>query len=161
MNDEKLRIMQMVKDGTISPEEGIDLIEALGASKMVEKEDTGEAIMQAEPVDEISSDSNWRPHSIHRHHREHREKRHAGRGKAKWLYIQVNEGDGKNVNIRIPLTLAKFAGKFIPNEAKKELKDKGIELDLDGILNTLQEEGEMNLVEVDEGDDKTVRIFTK
>jgi len=123
MNEEKIRIMQMVKDGTLSPEEGLDLIESLG-----------------------------------RHHKG--ESNHCPHGKAKWLYIQVNEEDGKNVNIKVPLSLVKFAGKFIPNEAKKELKEQGIELDLDGILSSLQDEGEMNLVEINDEDGKTVRIFT-
>ena len=42
MKDEKVRIMQMVKDGTISPKEGIDLIEALGKAVIVETEEEPE-----------------------------------------------------------------------------------------------------------------------
>jgi len=154
MNEEKIRIMQMVKDGTISPEEGLDLIEALGRTSIVEPAEPEESISEA-----VIAGSEPLKKGLFGRHRKG-ESNHCPHGKAKWLYIQVNEEDGKNVNIKIPLSLAKFAGKFIPNEAKKELKEQGIELDLDGILSILQEEGEMNLVEVNDEDGKTVRIFT-
>ena len=154
MNEEKIRIMQMVKDGTISPEEGLDLIEALGKTSIAETVYTEESIQEA-----VSAGSEPLKKGLFgRHHKG--ESNHNPHGKAKWLYIQVNDDDGKNVNIKIPLSLAKFAGKFIPNEAKKELKEQGIELDLDGIISVLQDEGEMNLVEVNDEDGKTVRIFT-
>ena len=170
MTNEKIKIMEMVKDGIISPEEGIDLIDALGKASApevpVEEEETNTGMLAAEMVDEAGNAGTRRGlldfsrHGQRRHHR-HIGREKAYKGRAKWLYIQVNEGDGKNVNIKIPLSLAKFAGKFIPNDAKKQMKEQGIELDLDGILTTLEETGVENLVEVDEGDGKTVKIFTK
>lgn len=167
MTNEKIRIMEMVKDGTISPEEGIDLIEALSKADHSESEKPlKDNIMAAEPVGITEVPETESRRGIFGRHRmmkrEHRQERRGHRnGRAKWLYIQVEDDDGKTVNIKIPLTLAKFAGKFIPNDAKKELKEQGIELDLDGILSAIEDEGEMNLVDVDDGDGKTVKIFTK
>jgi len=135
MNEEKIRIMQMVKDGTISPEEGLDLIEALGKTSIVEPAEPA-VIAGSEPLKK----------GLFGRHRKG-ESKHCPNSKAKWTHIEVNDDDGK-VNIKVPLSLAKLAGKFILNEAKKELKKQGIEFDLDGILSSLKDEGETNLVEV-------------
>ncbi len=146
MNEEKLRIMEMIKDGTITPEEGLEIIEALGPSQtaLVPKPDDTALVSGFEDKEEAESGDSSEP-----------------KRKARWLYIQVNEEDGKNVNIRIPIGLAKFAGKFIPSEAKKQMAEQGVDLDLHGLLEMLEKEGQQNLVEVNEGDGKTVRIFTK
>ncbi len=58
------------------------------------------------------------------------------------LRIKVTDLDtGKDkVNIRIPLRLAKIAERFIPKDAKEDMRDKGIDLeDIMGSLNELQE----------------------
>jgi len=82
--------------------------------------------------------------------------------KPRWLYIKVQDDEkGKNVNIRIPIALAKFANKFIPKHAHAEMKAQGVELDLNGILKTLEDSGQNNLIEVEDGNKKVVQIFTK
>jgi len=147
MNSEKLRILQMIKDGALSPEEGLDLIDALdsSATPMISSLSgkAPQALPQGEPSDEADDET-------------------PPAKKPRWLHIQVHDGeDNKNVNIKIPISLARFAGKFIPNDAKKEMKEQGIDLDLEGLMDMLEKEGRQDLVEVNEGEGKTVRIFTR
>lgn len=149
MSDEKLRVLEMIKDGTISPNEGLDLVEALESSERSLIRATPDEEHLDIPVccsDDETSDSDS-PGGKTR--------------KPRWLFIKVNEGDGKVVNIKIPIGLAKFAGKFIPKEAKAAMAGHGIDLDLNGLMKTLEDCGPMNLVEVNEGDGKVVKIYTE
>lgn len=148
MSDEKLRILEMIKDGTISPQEGLDLIQALESSE--------KSLIRATPDQSLLD--------INRSHSEETGNdgdAAASKRRPRWLYIKVNDEDGKNVNIKIPISLAKFAGKFIPKDAKAEMSAQGIDLDVDGIMKILEEEGPMNLIEVNDDDGKSVRIFTE
>ncbi|HDS30401.1 MAG TPA: hypothetical protein ENN67_05085, partial [Firmicutes bacterium] len=82
MKDEKLRIMKLIKEGKITPEEGLELLEALGTQPAIQDEF------------ESCSDSD--------------DETATGKRKARWLFIKVHEKDGnKNVNIKVPITLAK------------------------------------------------------
>ncbi len=135
VTDERLRILELIKEGNITPTEGLDLLEALGT--------TGTTQTYEPPQPEAG------------------EEREAPKRKARWLYIQVDDKESnKKVNIKVPLTLAKFAGKFIPKEAKMEMAKQGIDFDLEGLMEVLQEEGEQDLVNVEDGDE-TVRIFIR
>jgi hypothetical protein len=141
MADQKLQIMNMVKDGTISPEEAIELLQALdsGAKKMLNPPQNAQDTV---PCCTATVTSNGK--------------------KPRFLKIQVqDEEENKNVNIVIPIALAKFAGKFIPKEARAEMSAQGVDLDLDGIMDCLEKECCQNLVEVTEGNKKIVRIFTE
>jgi hypothetical protein len=150
MDKEKLRILEMIKDGTVSPQEGLDLINALAASGTP----ATPASTQTSPP--VSFDPCCHPEE------EVMSDESQGCCKPRWLYINVDDQEsGKKVNIRVPITLAKFAGKFIPKEARAEMREKGIDLDLTGILDQLTKEGQQDLVEVMEGDKKIVRIYTK
>ncbi len=146
MNEEKLRILQMIKDGTISPEEGLDLIESLGTVEKSVVTRTADADVE-----------------VQQQLQEPGEEEEPGRRKPKYLRIMVTDGETKkNVNVKIPVTLAKFAGKFIPKDAKEEMKEQGIDLDLEGLMKILEEEGQQDLVQVNDGEGKkVVRIFTE
>ena len=79
--------------------------------------------------------------------------------KPRFLRIKVDdEGSNKKVNVRIPIALAKFAGKFIPKHARIEMKEQGMEFDLDEVLSQL-ENSEEGRIEVREGDSKIVMIY--
>jgi len=146
MNEEKLRILEMIREGTVSPQEGLDLINALEATEtsITTRESSPEAF---DPGREDEEPEGEEP----------------GKGKKpRWLYIKVDDQEsGKKVNIRVPITLAKFAGKFIPKDAKNEMKEQGIDLDLSGLMEQLEKEGQQDLVEVMDGEKKIVRIYTK
>jgi len=87
------------------------------------------------------------------------------RGIAKLLRINVDvlgDEDTKQAKVRvnIPLALAKFASKFMPEEAKSQLDLQGI--DLAELLDTLGDDlPEGKLVDIDaseEGEGKTAKI---
>jgi hypothetical protein len=141
MSDEKLRILQMIKDRTLTPEEGLDLIQALDMSES----SAGTGL--AEPVSQSKADDSSEQTQAN------------GKLKPRFLRIKVeDEESNKKVNIRIPIALAKFAGKFIPKHARHEMKEQGVEFDLDEILSQL-ENSEEGMIEVSEGDNKIVRIY--
>lgn len=109
MQDKK-RIMDMVKEGKITAEEAIRLLEAMdmGASKA----SAGSAYAVVAPPP-------------------------PPKGLAKMVRIVV-DGEDVKVKVNIPAALAKFAANFIPPEAKQQLSAQGI--DIAGILDMLKGE---------------------
>jgi hypothetical protein len=162
MSDEKLRILEMIKAGTLSPQEGLDLIQALDQNEM-----------SAPPLQDISatcaivcSPSECCPTDDSKNDDTSSGQSQTGQAtgtgkKPKWLYIKVQDSEsGKNVDIKIPIALAKAASKFIPKEAKAEMHAQGIDIDIPTLLETLQADGQQSLIEVTEGDKKIVKIYT-
>ncbi len=74
----------------------------------------------------------------------------------KFLIIKVHQGDKTNVNVRLPLALAKIAKMFIPEDI--EINGKPLDIDLDQIINLVESEVEGNIVEVHQVDDETGEI---
>lgn len=67
------------------------------------------------------------------------------------LSIEIIERDDTKVNVRIPLALARAAGRFIPRQAQAYLEERDISIE--AILEGLQaEDGENTLLEIREGD---------
>lgn len=146
MDEEKLRILEMIKDGTVSPQEGLELINALVSAGAPATKESSPPVSFDPCCGSDEDAAGDQP---------------KGR-KPGWLHIKVDDQEtGKKVDIRIPISLAKFAGRFIPKDARAEMKEKGIDFDLTGILEQLEKEGHHELVEVMEGDKKIVRIYTQ
>lgn len=80
----------------------------------------------------------------------------AAKGRGKTLHIRVFRGGSErpNVNVNVPLSLAKWALKFVPADAKARVGDKEVDLDE---LGTLLDEGVGELVTV-EDEDKNERV---
>ena len=93
--------------------------------------------------------------------------------KARFLKIRIYEGqrDKPKVKVTVPVSVAKLAaklgGKFqmaIPEEAKKKMREKGVELNqetfenLDELFEELAVNGRYDLVHVEDGDD-LVKIY--
>lgn len=78
------------------------------------------------------------------------------RKEAKFLRVKVWEEGKEKVNVNLPLSLAKFALKFIPTEAKLSMEEKNI--DLDAIIQEIMN-GTANgkIVQVEE-DDQRVEV---
>lgn len=125
MNEEVLRILEMVKSGRITPEEGEKLMAAIGQGEQKQTQ-----------------------------------------CKHTMLRIRVDvkdpeKTDQAKVNINVPLSIAKKAMgllSLVPKDTKKELSDKGIDLDsidLRGLIE-LFENGELTeeLVNVETGTDE-------
>jgi hypothetical protein len=70
---------------------------------------------------------------------------------ARNLVIRIIEDDDAKVNVRIPLSLARAAGRFLPRQAKAALKE--YEIDLDQILEEISNDaGNGALVEIQDDD---------
>jgi len=85
----------------------------------------------------------------------------ATKGRGKTLHVRVFRGDSErpNVDVNIPLSLAKWALKFVPADAKARMGDKEVDLDE---LGTLLDEGIGELITVhDEDKDERVEISIK
>jgi DUF4097 and DUF4098 domain-containing protein YvlB len=140
-NEERARILRMVAEGKVTPAEAEDLLAALDAAPDAGARSTGPSAtfgpgsMPAPPV----------PPGLPGIRKQRRS-----------LVIQVKEGGDSKVNVRIPLSLARAAGKFIPRHAQQHLAAYNINLEefLSGLSDA---EGDGTLVEVKDGKDE-VRI---
>ncbi|PZA06707.1 MULTISPECIES: hypothetical protein [unclassified Meiothermus] len=118
--EDKKKIMDMVKEGKISIDQALELLEAL------------------EPSGEHRGFS-LAPTSS------------APQGTARLLRIQVDAQEAK-VRVNVPVALAKFALSFVPEEARENLSDRGI--DLSNLLDSLGSNlPEGRLVEIEGSDD--------
>jgi hypothetical protein len=138
MNEETMKVLEMVKEGKITIEEGEKLLAAMRQSEP-----------EAEPQKQRKS-------------------------KYSMLRIRVNANDpdkaeDAKVSLNVPLKLAKKAAgllALVPKDTKRDLNEKGIDLDSINIRELIEmfELGEVNeeLVNIVTGDDEkgaTVRIY--
>ncbi len=121
-DDEQARILRMVAEGTITPAEAGDLLAALEHQRKSSPPPAPPALATA-----------------------------ARSATKRHLSIEIIEGDKTKVNVRIPLALARAAGRFIPRQAQTYLEER--EISIEAILEGLQvEDGENTLLEVHDGD---------
>ncbi len=99
-SEERARILRMVAEGKLSAEEAADLLEALEPAP---RNETRTVVRPESPAPEPGM-----------------------RGRS--LVIHITEGGDSKVNVRIPLGLARAAGRFIPRQAQEFLDDHGIDL---------------------------------
>ncbi len=71
----------------------------------------------------------------------------------RFLIIKVQQGEKTNVNVRLPLGLARIAKMFIPKDI--EVNGKPINVDFDEIIHMIEKSVTGNIVEVHQVDDKT------
>lgn len=110
MDDERARILRMVAEGAITPEEAADLLEALQPAT-APAGDTP----PVEPA--MPSWGGWPPPG-----------ESPGPRRNRHLIIQVRDEGESRVNLRIPLGLTRAAGKFIPRQAQGFLSKYDINL---------------------------------
>ncbi|WP_299431320.1 hypothetical protein [uncultured Meiothermus sp.] len=124
--EDKKRIMEMVKEGKITADEAIRLLEAM---------DTGQPKTASPSAGYAYAVATTPP---------------PARGIARMIRIVV-EGEDVKVRVNVPAALAKFASNFIPPEAQRQLSSQGI--DIAGILDMLKGElPEGRLVDVEISD---------
>lgn len=123
--EDKRRIMDLVKEGKISVEEALRLIEAMEGSKKA-------AVKAAPPTYAPTPPAS------------------PNKGIARMIRIAV-DGEDVKVKVNVPVALAKFASNFIPTDAQNQLASQGI--DIGGILDMLKGElPEGRLVDVEIND---------
>lgn len=140
MNSEKEKILDMVEKGTIGADDAARLLECLGENEVKQNERVHES---------------------------------AVRMKGKKLRVLVSgiaEGNKINVNVSVPLVLARYADNIIANcvpaAATSELQSKGIDLrglNISAIVDTFEELDE-DIVNVDVNEENTdlkVRVYVE
>ena len=109
MNEERVKILNMVQEGKLTVDEATKLISSIETSQ--EKEEEGK--------------------------------------KAKWLKINITENGEQKVAINLPISLAKMAMKFIPDNSLQSLSEKNI--NIDEIFSMITTEKAGKIVEVTDG----------
>ena len=157
MDENKLEILKMIRDGRITPEEGLELLQAIGEATAASK--------QAETPKQLSEMDDAQAYAF-TVGEENETAQDTGsetgpKKKPRFLIIQVSQGGKKKVNVKIPLKLAKLASRFIPKSAQAHMKAEGVELDLKELISGIEECGcGEDLINVaDDEKDETVRIF--
>ncbi len=138
-NDERSRVLRMVAEGQLSPEEAASLLEALEHGPRADSEQGwGMPNLPEPPV--------WEGRV--------QRKRREGHGSARAVVIQIKEGGENKVNIRVPISMARMAGKFIPRQAQQYLA--GYEIDLQQFLDDVGDAEGGTLLEVKEGENRVL-----
>ena len=148
MNEEIMRVLKMVEDGKIPASEAAKLIDAISAKKpesdWIDLNQPELAESKTELADEpLPGQSGKKP---------------------SWMFIMVEKGDKKKVNVRIPIKLAKWALKFVPKSAQVQMKEElGQDFDLSEIQHVLDElPTDVDLVNVfDDEEGERVRIYLR
>ena len=124
---EKTKILEMLANGQITVEEASDLLNAI-SSDSTGSTGSSKLVTTASSSQQIKK-------------------------KARMIRINVFKENSVDVNVNVPIALAKFATRFIPDEAKIELNNQDI--DLKEMLELLKQDdlAEGKLLEVDTIDD--------
>jgi hypothetical protein len=77
---------------------------------------------------------------------------------ARLVKIEIETSDGTDVNVNIPLGLANYALKLMPNQAREALKEQGFEIETLQSLLQSDELPDGELIHVDASDGTTVSI---
>jgi hypothetical protein len=136
-DEERARILRMVSEGKLSPEEAADLLEALQPQRQT-----------------ASEGASWSVVGPGGSARLHAGPAQFGRKRPRILVIHVKEGGENKVNVRIPLGLTKAAGKFIPRQAQQYLGK--YEINLQEFLDDLVDADSGTLLEVRDGENKVL-----
>ena len=131
MSEERLKILEMIQEGKITPAEGLELLKA---------------------IDEASRSNIHSPNTILKGNYENKFLR---------IRVVGDKVKKVNVNIPLGLLkygtkLISYGMSFVPNEAKLEMEKKGIDLatlDLDEIIRIVEEDSQGKLVDVDIDDE--------
>ena len=149
--DERNRILDMLADGKISAEQAADILKAIGPS-----DPPGAPPPPPPPRAPASDAAGSRAYVMPK------------QGIARMLRISIDAdgntpSDRAKIRVNVPLALARFAMKFMPEEARVQLDEKGI--DLNELLDALGDElPEGRLVDIDasgQEDGKAAKIIVE
>ena len=149
MINEKLKILEMLQDGTINAEEAFRLMESLGGEPTAVREVAAKPAQAAERAAKTGSTS------------------------GKKLRVEVrgfDEGEKVNVNVAVPMVLARFADNIIsnciPDGVNDSLEGKGInlkKLNLGELIDSIEtlDEDLVNLDVTEKDTDLKVRVYVE
>jgi hypothetical protein len=75
-----------------------------------------------------------------------------GGAASRMLRIRVWENEDQKVNVNIPIGLAKWAARFIPEHARAKMGEQDI--DVDGLVNLIETSSEGKIVDIQDGRDR-------
>lgn len=130
MNEEKMRILEMLQDGKINAEDTEKLLAALG------EEESGQV------------------GALQLKNREKTESTNSKEGKKRHLRIIVNEAGKEKVNMSLPLGIAKSLLNFVPQSAKDKMAEKDI--DLNALTKTIDDLSEEEILRVDDENETVI-----
>lgn len=141
MNNEKMKILEMIQEGKLTASEGMDLLKAI---------EEGNSPMEVERSTEKGL-----------------EKKEILSGE-RFLRVRVVGDKTLKVNVNVPLSLVRYASKlivyamsFVPADKRKELEQKGLDLeaiDVEGLARILEETLDGKIVDVEVADPEEGRI---
>lgn len=133
MSDSKKRILDMLEEGKISPDEAERLLSAMG-----EKEENKKV-----SVKKISVDKEGNPL----------------KGK---LIVEIDSHEGDNVRVNLPLKLAGIVTSVIPKDKMNDISNEGVDLKgiLDNLGNIIEEIDD-DIVNISSHDGDSVRIYVE
>jgi len=143
MSAESRQVLEMLKDGKITAEDAERLLDKLSATSPASPAAASTA--QAVGVRPASGSG-------------------SAAGKPRFLRIQVERPGRENVNMRVPLSLARVGigwMALIPPRVNERLAEQGIDLSALGELKgeDIREALENTDIDIDKGDGKKVRIY--
>lgn len=158
MNTERMKILEMLKEGRISAEQADQLLEKL-ARLDGDEVDHDDVVVEADVGGTVASLVKNAKAKVRRI----ASTITVGSRGGKALVIKVCTHDGDNVNVRLPLALVRAGVKLhalMPESASDALKEKGVNLDELSQLNTdelMEALSELNInIETDDGDTVTI-----
>ena len=159
MNTERMKILEMLKEGKISAEDADRLLDKLAQLDREPEDD--DVVIDEDSIHGAVASAVATAKEAAQAVKLKVKAKASGR---KFFCIKINTANGKNINLRLPLAVAKAGVKLsalLPQSATDSLKEKGINLDeltqLKGDeLTGAIEELDIN-IDTDEGD--SIRIF--
>ena len=137
--NEKTRILNMLKDGKISVEEAQNLLEAIGSPNTQQPDD----------IINIKDTRGRKPKKLK-------------------VQVDSGNGYDAKVNVNLPISLVRTVGpmvvKNMPTEAKKKLEESGVDLqaifdDIEKLAESGMEEDIVNIDAGKDGIDAKVRVY--
>jgi hypothetical protein len=130
LREDRERILRMLAEGKISAEEAANLLDAIAPQPLRPRQGIAPEPSRLMTPPPLAADK-------------------------RFLLIEVSEDGETKVNLRIPLALARAAGKFIPRSAQDHLKEYSINLpELVEDLGQALDVGP--LIDIRDGDDRVL-----
>lgn len=124
MGEEYLRVLQMVSEGKVSPEDAVGLLEALepapgSADKLPTSFAFAAPVPPAPPVPHVGPGMSHQTITVGLKHG----------STAQRIRLYVHTAEGNEVNVCCPIGMSKRVAGLLPESAREALSDFGVDLD--------------------------------
>lgn len=152
-SEERRRILDLLAAGKVNADQAASLLKALGPTP-------AESLPRPPAPRPAEEPQRWqKAYEAAVHAAAERTRGPGGRPRFVRIRIEASKSGGKNTNVdvRVPYALAKFALRFLPQEARKELEAQGIDIAqlLEGADGSTPQGNIVNVEAADPGGDVT------